>query len=468
MQIDEKKLARQELGVEKWLNNNRQGIFDWHTGVGKTFGAELCIKANEKIERDTYVITVASATLELQWKSKLNHLPKHLLDRIVIKSAQTLLSEDIVYEVGTLIIDELHEFTTEERLKLIDSTLIKCKRFLGLTASGDDKNFRKITKFYSIIDVITAEEAKAEGYVAEFIEYNLAVSLTDNEKITYDKLTETISKNMPKFDNTLSMAQKILVGGKHDNGTYYSGAGWALGWAIKKGWHRELNLSFESHKQIDDLWNPGVIIGYARALMNAIRGRKDFLCNVNAKYTTTLELVTKFNKVKTIIFSESTDFADKIGIILNENKNPTVVYHSNLKTRIVTSEKSGKLIKQGKTRLKNEALASIKSGKSRILATAKSLDRGLDIEDLRFSITASGSQNPTQYKQRNGRTGRKEKGIYADVPVLLVNIYVKDSQDEKWLANRQSNNKHEPIVVSSVEDISYTPAPNKEFTINNI
>lgn len=470
MQIDQNKLARQELGVDKWFDNNCVGIFDWHTGVGKTYGAELCIRRNEKSRKDTYVIVVPSDNLLKQWTYKLEKsLPKYLLERVVIKTLYTLLSENIVYECGTLIVDEIHEFWTEDRLKILDrKTIVKCDRILGLTASADDKNFRYIKRFIKVIDSINKEEAEENGYVASFIEYNLALNLNQKEKEQYEYFTEVISKLMPKFQKDIGLAQKILTGGKDKHDRHYAGAGWAYGLAVKNGWSNKLDTSFESHKTIDDIWNPNVLIGQARQLMNAVRIRRELLCNCVSKYNATLEIVKKFNQVKTIIFSETTEFADKMNTILNENKFPSVVYHSNLKTIMATSEKSGKFIKLGKTRLKALALDKIKTGKARILNTTKALDRGLDVEDLRLSITTSGSQNVTQYKQRNGRASRKEKGIFGDVPILLINLYIIDTQDEKWLDTRQSNNKHKPIVVNSVEDINYFPPANIEFTINDI
>jgi len=467
MKIDPIKLERQTKGVDLWFNNNCQGILDYHTGVGKTFTASLAVKKLELIDKSTYVILVPSAELLVQWKRKLiEYFPKYLIERIVLKTVQSILSEDLQYEVGTLIIDEIHEFATEDRLRVFDQSIIKHKRFLGLTASGDDKNFRKILRFYKIIDYISAEEAKEKGYVADFIEYNLGLELSLREKELYDNFTEIINRNMPKFENNLTYAQYVMSGGKHNTGVYYSGVGWATALAMKKGWKHNLNLNNESERLINALWHPNNFIGYAKSLINAVRARKELLCTANEKYRITLELVKKFDKVKTILFSESTEFADKVAILLNKNKHPTVVYHSNLKTVMGTSSTTGKLIKMGKTRLKREALDKIRTGKARLLSTAKSLDRGLDIEDLRMSITTSGTQNPTQYKQRSGRPTRKEEdSMFSDLPVLLVNLYIKDTQDAIWLQKRQDNSKHEPIEVSTIEEIDYYPPANVEFSI---
>lgn len=471
MQINQEQLARQQQGAQIWFDSGKDGILDYATGVGKTYTCSLCIRLIEEISKDSYIVVVPGAELENQWNTKINeYFPKSLTNRIVVKTVHKILEDNLLYEVGMLIIDEIHEFTTEERQKLLNGSIIKSKYFLGLTASGDDKNFHKVTKYHKIVDHISYNEAKEKGFVADFIEYNLGLYLTPAEKEQYDKYSETINKLLPKFENNLDYAQKVMSGGKDHRNNYYSGIGWAYGLAVKKGWNGNLNLSLESHRKIDELWNPSLFVGWAKRLINAIRGRKDLLYNATAKYNTTIELVDKFDKVKTILFSESTTFADRINTALNNRGHKSVVYHSNLKTKMVTSPKSGKLIKYGKIRQQKEALNDIRTGKARILSTATSLDRGLDITDLRFSITTSGTQNPTQTKQRTGRTTRKEAGdsIYANMPVLLVNLYIVDTQDEIWLKRRQENNINTPIVVGSVDEISYTPPPNSEFTVSDL
>ncbi len=471
MQINPLQLERQQQGADIWNNTGRDGILDYATGVGKTFTTSLCIKLVEKDSQESYIVVVPSSELENQWNRKIQEFfPKYLTNRIVVKTVHKVLEDNVIYEVGMLIVDEIHEFTTDERVKILDSSIIKSKYFLGLTASGDDKKFNRVLKYRKIIDHISYDEAKEKGFVADFIEYNLGLYLTPAEKELYDKITDTISKLMPKFENNLEYAQKVMSGGKDNKNNYYSGIGWAYGLAVKKGWKGDLNLALESHKKIDELWNPNLFVGWAKRLINAVRGRKDLLYNATAKYNTTIELVEKFDKVKTILFSESTIFADKIAIGLNNRGHRTVAYHSNLKTIMKTSPKSGKLIKYGKTRQQKEALEYIRNGKARVLSTATSLDRGLDIQDIRFSITTSGTQNPTQNKQRTGRSTRKEQdgSMFADMPVLLVNLYIVDTQDEIWLRKRQENNTNTPILVTSVDEISYTPPANYEYTLADI
>lgn len=470
MQLDEKRKERQELGVDKWFDNNCKGILDYAPGVGKTFTAFLAIQRIEENERGSYLVGVPSDALVKQWNDKIKEFfPKYIGERIIVKTYNKLCTENLVYEVDTFVLDEIHEAATEERIKLLQGVKIKARRILGLTASGDDKNFRAILKYLKIIDTISVEEGKELGFTADFIEYNLGLELTPKERELYDVYTNTINTLLPKFANNIQLAQKVMSGGKDPNNQYFSGAGWAMALAYKQGWRRDLNLNHAIHKQIDDFWNPKFFAGWATRLMNAVRNRSFLLYNATAKYNTTVEILKTFDKVKTIVFSESTDFADKLGVILSQQKYPAAVYHSKLKTKMVTSPKSGKLIKYGAVRQKREAVEAIRMGKVKAIVTTKALDRGLDVEDIRMSITTSGTQNPTQYKQRGGRSTRKEVGsIFADLPVLLINLYMVDTQDEIWLDRRQSQSSHKIISVNSVKEIGYTPPSNKEFTLDDI
>ena len=468
MNVDLVREERQKEGVQKWIKNKCNGIFDWATGVGKTYGAILAIQRIELIRSPIYLIAVPSFELKKQWEKQLSKVfSSDILGRITVETAQGLLLKESKYVVDVFIVDEIHEFSSEERIHLINGTKVEYKAILGLTASGDDKNFSLITNQVPVIDVITEEEARDKGFIAEFIEYNLAISLSADEMEDYDFYSKVIHELLPRFNNDLILAQFCLSGGKDKrSGKYHAATNWAKGVAVKKGWTPDIDLRHEVNRQINELWNPNVIMGYARKLMEGIRNRMSLLQTCHAKYEAIQELVDKFDKVKTIIFSESTDFADNVAELIKD-RHKTVVYHSNIKTILRINENTGKTMKVGKVRLKREATESIRNGKARIIVTAKSLDRGFDVADLRLGITASGTQNPTQYKQRGGRVKRKEtEEIFADCTVLLVNIYAKNTRDEEWLLNRQKKAVHAILDVASVDDISYTPPANIEFSMD--
>ena len=466
MNIDIVREERQLEGVDKWVKAGCFGTLYYATGVGKTYTALLTIDRIEKTKTPIYLISVPSEEIAKQWNRQLEErYTKATLARIIVRTAQQLLLDGVVYEVDMFIVDEGHEYATEERIRIINGELVRYKALLVLTASADDKNYGKIARYAPVIDTITETEAKDKGFIAEFIEYNLGLSLSAKEQESYDKMSEIITENMLIFNKDIRLAQLCISGGVDTRtGITYSAPNWAKGLAVKHGWHDKMNLHNDEEAEIDEKWNPRVIMTSAIRLMNMVRNRRDLLIGCEAKIKTTIQLIKKYNKQKTIVFSESTVFAD---IIYREvvDKVKAVVYHSNLKTIIRPSDKSGKPIKIGKTRLKREAVEAISSGKANTIITSKALDKAFNVVDLRVGITASGTQNTTQYKQRGGRVKRKELDIFDDCTVLLINLYIKDTQDEKWLRSRQAGIIHTIIDVDSIDQITYKPPINKEYEI---
>lgn len=478
--VDEKKLERQQLGVHRWLNSSqynstkdRLGAFDYFTGVGKTFTAIIAINKLKDIELNSFhtTIIVPSEALYKQWLEVLGkHFNKKELNLIDVYTFNYIIENKLIINTDLLILDELHEFYTDERFKIVDKTYIRYRWLLGLTATYKDskRRYKKMIDYCPVIDTITEQEALREGFISRYIEYNLGLSLTEDERILYDSYTKIISETMPKFGRMgLDLATKCLSGGKHSNGVKYPAKHFVFGWAKHNGWSNNLNMLNPTDIQINELWHPNKIFGYAVKLMNSIRARTNLLYDTEEKLKTTVELVNKFNQVKIIVFSQSTNFADKVGIHTNLDKLNTVVYHSKLSSQMMPSEKTGKLIKYGPVRLKKRAIEHLKTGKARVISTASSLDTGFDVEDLRMAIIASGTQNFTQHKQRGGRVKRKEM-LNPDVVVLLVNLYIKGTKDEDWLRKRQSESKHTIHWVDSIDEVTYSPTPNNEFKLEDL
>lgn len=472
MKIDQKKLERQEIGVYKFINSksygsyrNCLGTLNYCMGVGKTYTAILIMKYLFKHRDDNnFVVLVPSENLKIQWNNQLNNFfTKQQMLRIEVITINKLVRNNVIINTRTLIADEGHEYMSDEYIKGINGTLIVKEEFLCLTGTADDNNVVKKTlqELCPIIDVIDESEAIESGYISNFVEYNISVDLIEEEQKEYDRLSKIISDNMSKFGRSgLDLANKCLGGGIN-NGRKFTGLQFAFGWAKHNGWSENLNLNNPSDVSINNLWNPHKVMGYAIKLINAVRQRKNILYFCSRKVDLTLELINKFSDIKTIVFSQSTSFANKVGLLANEAEpNSTVVYHSQLQSQMLPSEKTGKLIKFGKKRLRDRALNRIKNGQSRVIVTATSLDRGFDVEDIRLGITASGTKNPTQYKQRGGRVKRKE-GMFSDENiVLIINIYVKDTKDENWLKKRQSKSDHIIHYVDSINDIVFKPKSN--------
>lgn len=480
IQVHEKKLQRQLIGVEKWRTSesygapkNGCGTWWWETGMGKTYAA--CIIINKLLIRNsssTIVVIVPGSELEKQWKNEVkNFVDIKYQENIKIFTIDKIVDNHYKILCTFLILDEIHEYLTEQRIKVIDGTYIDATYKLGLTATWLDRENRqkKIEKFLPVIDRINEVEAEKEGWISKSIEYNVGVELTKTELEEYQKHSKVINSHLNKFGkDPFTTASKVLTG--HGNVKGYS---IACSIASANGWYQGMDLSIYTNQQIFEIWSPKKIVGYAAQLMEAVRERKNILYNAQEKLKYAKDIVLKFDTLKTICFSQSTFFADRLSYLINEQnkkdkgveKNICVSYHSNIETQIYYDEKLKKERKKGKTILKREAIDAIKTGKVRIISTASSLDRGFDVPDIRLGITTSGTQNPTQYTQRGGRVKRVED-YEKDIIVLIINLYVKNTKDEDWLRKRQSKTKNVIYWCDSVHDINYNPQPQETFNLN--
>lgn len=470
IQIHDKKYNRQLLGVERWRlakdygssHTNCWGTWWWQTGTGKTFAAIIVIKKIlNKNPACNFYIMVPGPDLKIQWegeiKSNIEKIYWSNIEVLTVGQIESYLLQGKRLVCSLFIADELHEYYTEEKLKIFDGTNIITKWMLGLTADYEDRDgrYKKIQNILPVVDRIDEEEASREGYISKYIEYNLAVDLTEKELATYKVLSSIISKYLAKFGHRgLELAGKILVGDKDNKGIVY-----AIKYANEHGWRQGMVYN-STNAAIIEQWAPNKIIGYAKLVMDNVRERKNLLYYSLNKLISAKNVVNKFNSLKTICFSQSTLFADALGKIINESnedqQNPIcVVYHSQLET-LITYDEKGKQKKKGKTILKREAIEAIRSGKARVISTASSLDKGFDVKDIRLALTTSGTQNPTQYNQRKGRVVRVES-YEEDIIDLVINLYIRNTMDEVWLKKRQSKSKTIVYWVDSIDDINYSP-----------
>jgi len=87
--------------------------------------------------------------------------------------------------------------------------------------------------------------------------------------------------------------------------------------------------------------------------------------------------------------------------------------------------------------------------KIRVINTAKSLDEGFDISGIELAIICSGTSSERQDLQRTGRAIRYSDGKLG----MIINLYIKNTQDEKWLKARQKKNEN-IVYVKNIDEIN--------------
>ena len=131
------------------------------------------------------------------------------------------------------------------------------------------------------------------------------------------------------------------------------------------------------------------------------------------------KIVIKNLDTKMLAFSGSNAFTDRI---CASNEPLAVTYHS------------------GKTKKKREeALKSFREEDSiQLLCSTKALNQGLDVPDASVGIICGLTSKALSMIQRVGRLIRFQEDKEGKIYVL----YVKDSQEEKWLKSSVKNLKN--------------------------
>lgn len=147
--------------------------------------------------------------------------------------------------------------------------------------------------------------------------------------------------------------------------------------------------------------------GAAAQFFNSIRQRKAVVQHAENKLSLSKQIADHHNSEKILTFSGTNEFTDMMGEELNG-----LVYHS------------------GKTKKKREQiLDEFKASTDAVLCSTKALNQGFDVPDVGVGIIAGLESKALPMIQRVGRLIRFKKGKRGRVYIL----YVKDSQEEKWM-----------------------------------
>lgn len=437
MKINQKKLTRQKKVVQNWINNNYFGTLEAVTGFGKTYTCILAMKEVLKMNPNaTFIIVVPRDPLRTMWRHEMN---VHNIPNVVVDTIHMLAKQNMSCDM--LILDELHMYVGEDAevfpLIFENTSFKKC---LGLTATLGRKGIRRdiVDQYCPVIDTVDTEEALREGYVAQYITYNLGIPLSQEDSIKYAKINNQFYRCFGIFNNNFDIVKACLS---------ESGA---------RPTARRLG------------WETGAVIGYATKAFKYMRERKQFLYGVDSKLKVAKEIMEMFPDKKIITFSQTTQPADKLARMVDNCES----YHSNIPTRLyvgnrIIGEKLGKdlyeifdtgeelswkQVKQkyndveryGTKRLRSKILSDFKEGKINRLCTAQALDVGYDDEDIQGGIILSGSSKNRQDIQRSGRIIRVKDGKRA----FIVQLFITDTQDEKWLDKRQTNTENVKRIYS--------------------
>ena len=388
---DSSRTSRQLEIVQKFADNKGRGTLLAATGFGKTFTAIMVIlRLLKSRPQAKVIIVVPTINLKNQWIVELrkNKVKDHC-DVIVINTAYKSKAK-----CDLLICDEMHAYGAEQFIKVFDK--ITYQFIFGLTATIErtDGMHEVLLQYAPVIDEVPIEECHRNGWVSDYLVYNLKVPMYEDEQEDYDKANK-------KFRYA---ASQIGFGGSQS----FNAA------------KRYLNdKDADPHKR-----------AMAAIYYNAMRKRGDICKNSQAKIPVIKALLDKFNDRKALLFSASTKFADDVQEELGDI---CLSFHS-------------KRTKKEQTQI----LKKFKDGrtKQRVISSVKALNAGFDVPDCSLGIVAAGNSKKLDNIQRTGRIIRYVPGKTA----VIINLYAPNTQEVSWLNKRQEGQN--VVWAESIEEIT--------------
>ena len=151
---------RQKLGIKRWIESGGHGILAYGTGVGKTYTSIMLIQSMYKRNPNLSVLVVVPTdVLKEQWQRE---LAKHQVFSICkVEIINTAIKHE--YQVDLLILDEVHQYASEQNIEIFGC--VRYKYVLGLTATLErlDGKEEIIKRYAPPCDEVTIKDAEKNG-----------------------------------------------------------------------------------------------------------------------------------------------------------------------------------------------------------------------------------------------------------------------------------------------------------------
>jgi len=366
----------QRKALNAWAKAGFTGSIIAGTGFGKSRCGVIAIgKTLDSIEDSRALVIVPTTQLQDQFKGefiKWNY--KHVLDRVDIicyQSAYKLKEEH--YDI--VVCDEIHLGLSPEYRKFFENNT--WNRLLCMTATPpEDIEYKEILfAMAPLIYKISLDKCVELGLVSPYEIVCIPIQLTDIEQKEYKKANNTFvySKYILGQFDAFDQAKYIMGPGK--------------------------NSATNEQKAA------------AAQFYRSIRARKAVVDHADNKVAELQKIVIKNIGEKILVFGGSNEFTNKLA---DATETFSSVYHS------------GKTKKQ-----KEQALKDFRSGDKPVLCSTKALNQGFDVADATMAVICGLTSKGLTMIQRVGRIIRFQEGKVGRIIIL----YVKDSQEEKWLKN---------------------------------
>lgn len=394
---------RQEIGRQTWIKSKCNGTLVYPTGVGKTRTALNCITSVlKKYNNFKVLIVVPTETLKNQWQHELDE--RELQFNCEVQIINTVIKHD--WNVNILVLDECHRFASDDFSKVFQK--VKYKYILGLTATFERLDGKEvlISKYCPVIDTITTEEALFNGWINQFVEYQVLIDVPDIDE--WHKLNREFTEHFEFFGFDWDIVKKMT--GK-------------MGYKYRLALRDKLCVTSDTTIRSNML---KTITYHAMGFMRTMAQRKKFINNHPKKLEIVKKIIEARKDCKIITFSNNVKMAEAVGI--------GEVYTGK------TSKKKGRI-----------TIEEFNTKRTGVLNTCQKANEGLDIKGLNIAIIFGLDSSRNKAIQRRGRAIRLNPN--SDKPAEIFNIIINNTVESKWFLNSHQNDKFITIDEANLERV---------------
>lgn len=370
----------QRTALRAWARAGYKGSVIAGTGFGKSRVGVMAIGELLRRHEGKGLLLVPTTQLQDQFALEFEKWGyedvKDRVDILCYQSACKLSGETYTVTVA----DEVHlGLSPIYRAVFLNNTH---KMLLCMTATlPEEPEYRELlVNLAPPAYMISLDQCVAKGLVAPYKIYCIPVSLTPEEKKAY------------------TSANNMFVHYKYKLGQFsaFDEANRILG---------DSSASPEEKKN-------------AAMFYKAIRDRKEVVQKASNKIEYTRQIAEALPEKKILTFAGTNEFTNAM--------------HSELESAGVEARRYHSALGKGE---KDKALKDFKDNSCRVLCSTKALNQGFDIPDAELGIICGLDSKALAMIQRVGRLLRLSPNKVGEVVIL----YVKDSQEEKWLHNSIQN-----------------------------
>lgn len=343
------------------------------------------------------IIVVPTDVLRNQWLKNLDQRGLGLNCQVLIINTASKTLE----QCDLLILDEIHKFAADQFSQVFKT--VKYKHILGLTATIErlDGKHELLKRFCPVVDTVTIEIAKANGWVADFTEYQVMITAEDID--IYRQYNKDFVKHFEFFDFDFGVALSLCGANGIQNKFKLRDKLCPNGTKEEKS-NVLKEINYHS-------------VGFMRAMQN----RKKFIHNHPQKIDVARQIIEHRSDKKIITFSANTAMAEAI------------------KIGYVYTGKDGKK----KNRITIEEFEKLDKG---VINSCKLAIEGFDCPGLSVGIVLGVDSSATKAIQSTGRVVRKEGAKYSEMFTLVV----ENTVEEEWFRKSHPNGGYITIDVENL------------------